>query len=201
MYASPRLTTRRRLAEVADEWTWPCVFFFFFLCAFVKEGLGDEGHLPRSAFVTRPGWDKKKKKRKKHRSRRREGKKRGEALSSSSSSSSFLLARSVWPAFVRHSGVIYHVRDAWSSPCQGNTTQPRRHRSPGECVCESVCESVWVCVQGLSDYGMHNTAQVWGKPVITPIGEIARDPPFWFQLSLFYTYFFSLLSLTAATCM
>ena len=83
---------------------------------------------------------KKKKKRKKHRSRRRKGKKRGEALSSSSSS--FLLARSVWPAFVRHSGVIYHVRDAWSSPCQGNTTQPRRHRSPSECVCVKVCECV-----------------------------------------------------------
>ena len=195
MYASPRLTTRRRLAEVADELTWPCVFFFFFLC--LHERGGWRRRSPTSlcfCHSSRTRQKKKKKKeRKKHSSRRQEGKKGGEVLSSSSSS--FLLARSVWPAFVRHSGVIYHVRDAWSSPCQGNTTQPRRHRSPGECVCVSVC------VQGSSDYGMHNTAQVWGKPVITPIGEIAHDPLFWFQLSLFYTYFFFLLSLTAATCM
>ena len=141
MYASPRLTTRRRLAEVADEWTWPCVFFFFFLVPSWKRGL--ETKVTYLALLLSPVKDetkkKKKKERKKHSSRRQEGKKGGEVLSSSSSSS-FLLARSVWPAFVRHSGVIYHVRDAWSSPCQGNTTQPRRHRSPGECVC------VWVCV-------------------------------------------------------
>lgn len=50
------------------------------------------------------------------------------------SSSSFLLSHSVWPAFVHHSGVIYHVDDAWSSPCQRNPTQPCCRRSPRVCV-------------------------------------------------------------------
>lgn len=124
--------------------------------------------------------------------------KRKKEESRRASSSSFLLSRSVWPAFVRHSGVIYHARDAWSSPCQRNPTQPRRRRSPRERM--HVCVSVRV--QGLADDGMHNTAQVWGKPVITLIGEIAHDP-FWFQLllHLLFSSSFLPLALTESTRM
>lgn len=47
--------------------------------------------------------------------------------------------------------------------------------------------SVAVCLQ--ANYGIHNIAQVWGKPVITPMPKIAHDP---FD-SLFYTYLFPLV--------
>lgn len=46
--------------------------------------------------------------------------------------------------------------------------------------------SVAVCLQ--ANYGIHNIARVWGKPVITPMPKIAHDP---FD-SLFYTYLFPL---------
>ena len=95
-----------------------------------KRREGDEGHLPSAAFVTRPERDKNP-----AADGRRERKKRSALLLLS-----FFLSCSVWPAFVRRSGVIYHVHDAWSSPCQRNPTKPCcRWSLCGVCVCVCVC--------------------------------------------------------------
>lgn len=160
MYALPyvfastiqRKKERKRQAEVADEWTWPCVF-----CTIIKEGM--ETKVTYLALLC-------------HSSRERQKplqqpageEERGEALLFFFSFSSLCLA-----------GFCSPLRSYIScTRCMKFTLSEKPNTSllPTVTVGVNAC----VCVQGSSVYGMHNTAQVWGKPVITPIAKIAHDP-------------------------